>query len=235
MTTAQPPLATLLGLRAEPVAIGFFSEPPPGVDPWDSGPVPSGCTFWRWAQNGRTFYTVPDDHYNCALGSYTHRLELPQERAHELTRAVQFMTETGYVQPEEVPMIPQLPEAPAAVAYGPISSAPFTPDVVLLAAPPAAAMLLYEAALRAGGGGLLTNLLGRPGCAVLPLTIAGGTAAMSVGCRGSRMYSGLADDEVLIAIPGEQWSGVEAKLGEILAADDAMTQMYADRRAAVAP
>jgi len=25
---------------------------------------PSGCSFWRLAASGRTFYTVPGDHYN---------------------------------------------------------------------------------------------------------------------------------------------------------------------------
>jgi len=38
--------------------------PPAGV-PNFTGTEPSGCSFWRLAASGRTFYTVPGDHYNC--------------------------------------------------------------------------------------------------------------------------------------------------------------------------
>ena len=40
--------------------------------------------FWEKAMSGHTFYTGPSDHYNCAVGSYTHSIALPAERAHEL-------------------------------------------------------------------------------------------------------------------------------------------------------
>jgi uncharacterized protein (DUF169 family) len=36
------------------------------------GTQPSGCSFWRLATEGRTFYTTPENHFNCAVGPYTH-------------------------------------------------------------------------------------------------------------------------------------------------------------------
>ena len=133
------------------IAIGFFDSPPPGVPRWSGGAVPAGCTFWRKALDGQTFYTLPADHYNCAVGSHTHKIPLPAERAHELTDTIGFMAQNKYVAMEEVPGIPTLGQAPGAVAYGPIEGAGFKADVVLIAAKPAQAMLIYEAALKAKG------------------------------------------------------------------------------------
>src|SRR5690349_9888353 len=91
-----------LNLSRRPVAISFLDYEPSSVEKF-TGVVPSGCTFWKLAADGRTFYTVSSDHYNCAIGSYTHRIELPPERADELTSTLRFMSEIGYVSEEEVP------------------------------------------------------------------------------------------------------------------------------------
>ncbi len=69
-----------LSLRRRPIAVAFRNAPPPGL-PQFTGTEPSGCSFWRIAGNGRAFYTVPGDHYNCAIGSHTHNIPLPPERA----------------------------------------------------------------------------------------------------------------------------------------------------------
>src|SRR6266568_7721339 len=62
-----------LRLERRPVAITFRGAPPSGVSKF-TGTEPAGCSFWRIAAEGRTFYTVPSDHYNCAIGSYTQHL-----------------------------------------------------------------------------------------------------------------------------------------------------------------
>lgn len=131
----------LLGLSKPPIAIGFFESPPTGVPRWDGGPVAAGCMFWEKAMSGQSFYTVRSDHYNCAIGSYTHKIALPVERAHELNDTIAFMAENKYVATAEVPGIPTLARSPGAVAYGPMDGAGFKPDVVLIAAKPAQAML----------------------------------------------------------------------------------------------
>ena len=105
------------------IAIGFFDLPPPGVPRWQGGAVPAGCVFWDKAMRGQTFYTLPADHYNCAVGSHTHNIPLPAERAQELPQTLTFMTGLGYLKMDEVPGIPQLPRTPGAVVYAPLGAA----------------------------------------------------------------------------------------------------------------
>src|SRR5687768_15784857 len=85
-----------LQLTRRPVAIAFRDTPVNGV-PKLEGSRPSGCSFWSLAAEGRTFYTVPADHYNCPIGSYTHNIPLPPDRQHELTETLGLMGEIGYL------------------------------------------------------------------------------------------------------------------------------------------
>ena len=213
------------------IAIAFFDSPPPGVPRWPGGAVPAGCAFWEKAMRGQTFYTLPADHYHCAVGSHTHKLPLPPERAHELQETVAFMARSNYVAVEEVPGIPTLGRTPGAVAYGPIEGAGFKADVVLIAAKPAQAMLIYEAALKAGAGSALTSALGRPACAVLPLTMQNRETSVSLGCKGNRTFTGLPDEEMYVAIPGDKWPAVAEKLSEAREANETMGTFYEGRKA----
>ncbi len=102
--TVERQLSAALGLQRRPVAVAFRPTPPPGV-PKFAGKEPSGCSFWRLAMSERTFYTVPADHHNCPIGSYTHNIPLPPERAPELGQTLALMTGLGYLRMEEVPGI----------------------------------------------------------------------------------------------------------------------------------
>ena len=95
-------------------------------------------------------------------------------------------------------------------------------------------MLIYEAALRAGAGTVLTNLMGRPSCAVLPFAISSASAAVSLGCTGNRTFTGLQDDELYVAIPGAKWEDFKVRLAEIVAANEHMSRYYVEHEAAVA-
>ena len=216
----------LLGLRRPPVAIGFFDEAPAGVRKYDGGAVPAGCAFWQTAQEGDAFYTEQGDHANCAVGAYTHNIPLPQGRTAELDETIGFMVTQKYLQPEDVQSIPTMPASHAFVAYGRADEGAFDPDVVVVAAEPAQAMLLNEAAMRAGAGDAAASTLGRPGCAIVPLTVNGDVAAMSLGCKGNRTYTGLPDSELYVSVPGAKWNDVAASLEEILAANAAMGAYY---------
>ena len=208
MTTSVQNLKNVLGSDAVPIAIGFLDAPPPGLERWQGGAVAAGCVFWEKAMSGQCFYTVPADHHNCAVGSHTHGFALPPERAHELTDTLGFMANSDYVAMAEVPAIPTLATPPAVVAYGALERASFKPDVVLVALRPAQAMLLYEAAIKANAGGAMMQALGRPACAVLPLTTSAGQASISLGCKGNRTFAGLADEQLYVSIPGEKWQAV---------------------------
>src|SRR5882762_7970971 len=136
-------LSEALGLGRRPVAVTFRDAPPAGVARF-AGSEPSTCSFWRLAAAGRAFYTVPSDHYNCAVGAYTHSIPLGAERGAQLEDTVKFMVMKEYLRMEEVPGIPTLEKSPSYISYGPAQDAPFRHDLILIAAKPSAAMLIYE-------------------------------------------------------------------------------------------
>src|SRR3954467_1799288 len=139
LTGIQARLVSALQLHRPPVPIAFRDHPPAGVEKL-AGAQPSGCSFWRLAAEGRTFYTVPEDHYNCPVGSYTHNIALPAEREAELGQTLTLMSEIGYIRMEEVPGVPRLASTPTTIVYAPLGGTPVDPDVVLIAGPPAAMM-----------------------------------------------------------------------------------------------
>jgi uncharacterized protein (DUF169 family) len=217
-------------LRRRPVAVTFLDSPPEGVTKFTGG-EPSGCSFWRVAAGGRTFYTVPSDHYNCAIGSHTHNIPLPAERADDLRQTLGFMTGIGYVRMEEIPGIPRLPKTPGAVIYAPLGDTPVDPDVVLVSGQPAPLMRLLEAALRAGLQSQVP-FLGRPTCMALPAALTHGVTA-STACIGNRVYTDLGDDELYVAIPGKDVAELAAEATTIASANVALAEYHRDRRRAL--
>lgn len=221
----------LLKLGRRPIAVTFLDAVPQDIPPF-SGTAPSGCSFWRIAGEGRAFYTVPSDHFNCAVGSYTLNMPLSAERQKETGQTLQMMFDAGYIRPEDVPGIPRLEKTPAAVVFAPLGAAPLAPDVVLFACRASAAMLLNEAAMREGSGGTLPPL-GRPSCMALRAALAKGTVS-SLGCAGNRVYTGLGEDEMYVAVPGADLEKVAEALEVIVSANQAVTEYARGRRAQLA-
>jgi uncharacterized protein (DUF169 family) len=228
--TIERLLRERLGLTRRPVAVAFRDVPPLGVKPF-TGSEPSSCSFWRLAMDGRAFYTVPSDHYNCAIGSYTHNIALPAERASELPKLLDIMTGLSYLKMEEVSGIPRLPKTPAAIVYAPLGDTPTDPDVVLFIGPPGRLMLLQEAALRAGVAARVP-FLGRPTCMALPAALTGTVA--SSGCIGNRVYTGARDDELYVVVPGRDLSRVTEEAEAIAKANAALAEYHRGRRASLA-
>src|SRR5262245_24577887 len=163
-----------LELRRRPVAIAFADRAPAGT-PALTGAQPSGCSFWRLAAEGAAFHTVPADHLNCPVGSYTHSIGLPPERQHELADTLALFADIGYIKMTEVPSIPRLPNPPNVIVYAPLADAPIAPDVVVVSGRPSKLMLLDEAAGCAGVA--TTPLMGRPTCMAVPAALSGGVAS----------------------------------------------------------
>jgi uncharacterized protein (DUF169 family) len=222
-------LTAALPLSRRPVAIAFRDAAPAGV-PRLAGTQPSGCSFWRLAADGAAFYTVPSDHYNCPVGSYTHGIPLPPEREQELPQTLSLMSEIGYIRMEEVPGVPRVPKTPAVVIYAPLGETPVDPDVVLLAGTPAALMVLHEAALRAQA--TIQPLLGRPTCMAIPATLGGGVAS-SLGCIGNRVYTGIGDDACYTVVSAKDLPAVAAQLDTVTSANAALADYHRQRQAAL--
>ena len=220
-------LITSIGLEHRPVAVAFLPGAPPGVEKFE-GVRPSGCSFWKLASAGRTFYTTSADHYNCPIGSYTHNMTLPPERARELDETLGFMVSINYLRIEEVPSIPRLPETPGVVAYAPLAQTPVDPDVVLFWGPPAKVMVLQEAAIRAGVAGQLATLA-RPTCMILPAALSHGTVA-STGCIGNRVYTELDETELYVAVPGRDLARIAVEAAVVRAANAALLEYHQARK-----
>jgi uncharacterized protein (DUF169 family) len=210
-----------------PVAIAFRESVPEGVERF-SGSEPSGCSYWRLAAAGRVFCTVPADHFNCPIGSYTHNIGLPIDRAPELDQTLSLMTGIGYLRMEEVPIIPRLSHEPPVVVYAPLGDTPVDPDVVVLTGPPGRIMLIQEAAQRAGVR-TGASLLGRPTCMAIPAALAGGFV-VSTGCIGNRVYTDVSEDELYTVIPAKDLPAVASALKTIAAANATLLQYHQGRR-----
>jgi uncharacterized protein (DUF169 family) len=224
-------IGSLVKPARRPVAVAFLQEAPAGVKKFE-GTEPSGCSFWRLAASGAVFYTVPENHFNCAVGAYTHNIALSPEREQETAQTLKMMFDLGYVKPEEVPQIPRLAKAPAAIVYASLGDTPVAPDVVLFACKPAAAMLLKEAANRAGVESGVPAL-GRPTCMALPASLQHG-AILSLGCMGNRVYTGLGEDELYVVLRGKDVPAVAEALRVILNANTALNEYAKGRRAQLA-
>jgi uncharacterized protein (DUF169 family) len=229
-TQIERRLTDALHLSRRPVAIAFRESPPAGVSKL-LGTQPSGCSFWRLAAGGQVFYTVPSDHYNCPVGSYTHNIPLPPEREAELTGVLGLMVNIGYLKMEEVPGVPRLPQTPAVAVYAPLSQSPTVPDAVIVAGTPANLMLLHEAATRAAKQVL--PLLGRPTCMAIPAALGGGVAS-SLGCIGNRVYTGIADDQFYTVIAGSDLKVIVDELETIASANAQLAEYHQGRRASLA-
>ncbi len=220
-------LSEHLALDHRPVAVAFLDAAPASI-PKFTGAVASGCSFWRLASEGRSFYTVPSDHYNCAIGAYTHNIPLPPDRSHELSDTLGLMSSIGYLRMEEVPGIPHLASTPAAIVYAPLGESPVEPDVVLIVGQPGRLMLLHEAAIRAGISVQL-NVLARPTCMALPAALTSGVNA-SMGCVGNRVYTGVGEGDLYVVLPAAVLPRVAEEAQTIATANTTLLAYHQERR-----
>jgi len=228
---AAAKLSELLGLRAAPVAVAFRAAAPAGVGRVEQA-GPAGCAYWRWAAEGRIFYTEAADHYNCPVGAYTHGVALPAERARELEGVVGTMVGLQYIRMEEVQTLPRLTEPFGVAVYAPLADAPVAPDVVLVRGTPRQIMLVAEAA-RAAGIGHDGPALGRPACSMIPEAMRAARGNASLGCIGNRVYTGLGDDEIYFTVPGARLDDVVLKLETIVHANRELERYHEGRRQAI--
>jgi uncharacterized protein (DUF169 family) len=223
---AERDLTAHLRLERRPIAVAFLDAPPAGVEPF-SGVEPSGCSFWPLASSGRVFYTVARDHYNCAIGAYTHNIPLPAERARELEDTIGLMATVGYIRMEEVAGISTLPRTPGAVVYAPLGETPVEPDVVIVWGKAASIMRLEEAAIRAGISSHV-QVLSRPTCMAVSAALSSGVVS-STACVGNRVYTGADDGEMYAVVRGEDVPRIASEAATIAAANQALFDFHTER------
>lgn len=217
-----------LDLDTPPVQVSYLDAPPAGV-PTHPGGVPSVCTFFAYGAQS-SFVAPTVQHEDCEIGAFVLGIPPKGELGSRLMGTIGSMQKEGYLNPGEEAHVPHNAEAPKYVAYGPLGSLPFAPTGVLLFARPTAAMLVAEAA-ESGTDAKPVPMLSRPMCSIMPVLNAGAPVAVSLGCTGSRIYTDLGIDKMVVGIRGDQLEGFTEKLGRIVKANRWVAQEDSVRKA----
>ncbi|MHC1755398.1 MAG: DUF169 domain-containing protein [Methanosarcina sp.] len=116
-----------------------------------------------------------------------------------------------------IEMVPTLtPDSTEAVLYAPLEKVTFMPDVVLVICNPMQIMLLTQAYMYKTGGRLEVSFAGKQSlCSDGVVQAKEGEIGVTVGCSGSRLYTGITDNEMTMGIPVELLPDVAAGLMEI--------------------
>jgi len=202
-----------LDLKASPIQISYLDAPPTGVAKHPGG-APSVCTFFAEGQD-RAFYADIPQHEACEIGAFVHGIPPEGELGTRLMGTIGGMQSEGYLHPGEEAKVPHNAAAPKYVAYGPLGSLPVPPTTVLIFAPARSAMMALEAA---PAGPVPMN--GRPMCAIVPTLNQGAKVALSPGCIGSRIYTGMGDDRVVVGIRGDHLTAYAAQVRKIRHANE---------------
>jgi len=208
LAEASEVLRTSLKLKGSPVALGFAmaqDEIPPGMSAVDV--KTKHCKMVSLARNeGRTFYATAEKH-ECMGGSYALGLR-------ELTPSLKtgkFYYKLGKFESptsskRTMASIPHLPTGETyATMYAPLETAPFTPQVILIITNPWAMLKLAQSSLFRLGGRAHADFSGiQSVCSdAVAQTYLTGKPNFSLGCDGSRTFSGINDDEMVMGFPAE--------------------------------
>ena len=198
-------LIGLLGLKGSPVAVKLAKTP---------ADIPAGyqkvaekhrhCQFVQDARlKGMTGYATRPEHL-CRGGAAVMGIEPSPEIVADGTtyqKLGNFKSVEGAV--ETVSAVPKTGEQFYASVYAPLEKADFDPDVVVIVATPRQALRLSQAYLYATGGRFAADYSGIQSlCADAVVAVRErGVPNMTLGCNGSRKYSGIAEDEVIFGVP----------------------------------
>jgi uncharacterized protein (DUF169 family) len=201
-------LRAALAVEAEPVAL-TFTEADPEPDRRPPAPVAAGCCFWAPAER-TAIATSAADHAGCSVGAYTHGfLGLEAAAAGADTAA---LLGAGWVTEADLLATPAVAPGPGGVLYAPLTAVEEPPDVVLVRVPAEGAMRVHDAVPEM----LVT---GKPQCQIVPRARERGEVVASLGCAVSRARTGMAADQMTIALPGARLAEVVERLEVAVAAD----------------
>ncbi len=223
-------LADRLGIEIPPVGMAFVDSEPRDIPPLFREP-PSFCSLWRMAEL-RVFYAPADQHAGCGIGGMVSGFLSAEGRERELAELLEEMCEAGVGTTEEIAETPRFDRPGAGAVYGPLWKMPLEPDLALLWATLPQMGVVQEIVGKVmwknnPQGAAFT----RPACGVLPIAHQHGKPALSLGCVGMRLYTGVPPHLFLVALPPEYLPKLEDGLQSMTDAP-ARIQSYAARMAA---
>lgn len=218
-------------LNKPALGLAFVNDPPPEVAGLGNA-VPSSCAFWYEAES-KVFYASAQDHYNCPLGAMVMGFPLPDAQMDRLMQEVGMMCESAYVREEEVPNVPKVERSSGGIVYGPLSHLPVQPDVALLWVTPRQAMVVSESAGMMDWADGHATVFGRPGCAAIPVALSAGRPSQSFGCVGMRINTGISDQFMLMAVPGDKLESLAGSLNGVNSTHALLKTHYEERATSI--
>lgn len=197
-----------LNLRGSPVAVKLARKPediPDGVGPIEE--TVRHCQMISRARlKGEIFYATTERHA-CMGGAWALGLR-------EITESLstgEFYYKLGKFETwaacmRTIQQVAHLPEPTTyATVYAPLEKTSFDPHVVVIIAEPRAMLKLAQAELYLLGGRIESSMAGiQSVCAdATALPYLSGKVNYSLGCDGSRRFSGIEDNELVMGIPAE--------------------------------
>lgn len=220
---AAETLKSILGLKGSPVAIRFATSKddiPAGMEELDK--TIRHCTMVNLARSeGKIFY-APSGKHECNGGAWSLGLReiTPTlkngefyfklgkfDSAASCKRTIEKVTHLG-------------PGETYATLYSPLEKTPFTPQVILIVTTPRNMLKLAQSTLFRLGGRIYAEFSGiQSVCSdATAQTYLTGRPNFSLGCDGSRKFSGITDDEMVMGIPAEMLPEIITSLKIVTAA-----------------
>ena len=220
---AAETLKTVLGLKGSPVAIKFAAskeEIPAGMQELDK--TIRHCSMVNLARSeGKIFYATSGKH-ECNGGAWSLGLR-------EITptlKSGEFYFKLGKFDSSAackrtIDKVPHLGSGDTyATLYAPLEKTPFTPHVVIIVTTPRNMLKLVQSSLFRLGGRIYAEFSGiQSVCSdATAQTYLTGRPNFSLGCDGSRKFSGIADDELVMGLPAEILPEITAALKIVIGA-----------------
>jgi uncharacterized protein (DUF169 family) len=212
-----------LGLTGSPVAIAFAlskDEIPQTMQEIDQRI--RHCMMVNLARmQGRIFY-APAEKHECNGGAWALGLrELTGSlKSGEFYFKLGKFSSAGACKRTLDQVVHLNPGDTFATLYAPLEKAPFIPQVVLVVAQPRIMLKLAQSTLYTLGGRIHSEFSGiQSVCSdTTAQTYLTGRPNFSLGCDGSRKFSGIADGEMVMGLPAEMLPGLAAALPVVVGA-----------------
>jgi len=201
-------LKNSLRLHGSPVAIGFAAnadEIPPGMPEIDK--MIKHCMMASLARNeGKIFYATAEKH-ECNGGAWALGLKdlSPTLKTGKFYFKLGKYASTPACK-RTMNSIPHLGTGDTyATMYAPLEKTTFTPHVVIIITTPWSMLKLAQSSLFRLGGRAHVEFSGiQSVCSdAVAKVYLGGKPNFSLGCDGSRKFSGIADEEMVMGFPAE--------------------------------
>jgi uncharacterized protein (DUF169 family) len=201
-------LKTSLKMTGSPVALKFAAtkdDIPDGIEEIEK--TVRHCSMVNLARKeGRIFFATSPKH-ECNGGAWALGL---REKTHTLITG-EFYFRLGKFNSSPackrtIEAIPHLQTGETyATVYAPLEKVPFTPHVIFIVANPWSMLKMAQSSLFRVGGRIHAGFSGiQSVCSdATAQTYLTGKSNFSLGCDGSRKFSGIADDEMVMGMPAE--------------------------------